>query len=264
MLAVLPAVLMLTATPQGPGRFTQKADDLKSVIRKLAVYTLPEKDDFETTDQWLARLPTYDTSKQFVLIESESSTIYDADDSTFTLWGPWMRPCEGGVQDLGWVRRTVGADSKVVRTYMASNSFGRKVKVTHKHIDRYSLDSLNLLLSTLTPMVDEKYGAELVDFNPNKPYTSDDGDEYRYLAAVFKVEPSQAKRLHKKLSCAIVVTFKGYLEAIADFDHYEATINDPVELTVKHHKAEARIVRMVFFDRSTKEIFMDVAVQPKW
>jgi hypothetical protein len=210
--------LSATALPAGFA-----GEDVATVYRS---YLVQPKGEFETTEQFEARKAAVEPALHALVVPGPSVS-YDADQGRFLVKVRTIQACDrAGCGPL----LTLRDDFELVRTYEASNAFGATVKVSEIRKD---------IWGALLP----KSGSLAIELG-------------------LAMEPSRAEQMKERLGMIALVRTgpeSGVVPLLANdedsgFEHEEATISSPRDVTTHYHLFRATPVGYWLFDRESGNV----------
>ena len=204
---------------------------------------IPERDQFETEQQFRKRLPApFDDKKvlYFVLpdaIDSVGERERDAIQFSYDLSAQklkvWSADLRGHAAEIGLVWKELGH-------YVGTNSFGVARDVKENEVHLYYLNILNT----------EKCSAL-------EPHVVNDTVTWRRFAVTVSLPPQEAKLVSKTARIVLGVTLPGYEYAEDGLsDHHMPTIDSPRESSWYTHSIDAYLVEMLLINRANGKVLV--------
>jgi len=224
-------------------KFTYKESDPKKVIDGIFRIKMPEKDEFETLENFKKRIPKMDTTIRYHF-PCSASTLYNIEDSTFTI------SILGFRYNIDHICLRIDFNETKNRTYIASNALGKKVKVVAYTQQEYFLDSINLDKIKLKTSSENKI-LTWIDYWKKTEY---DYETSYSIDINLKLIPEIAKKHSKNINTTVLTKFTGYFNRNYYDLKYEPKINNPIELTEEYYSIKAIIEKIYLYNAKTKEI----------
>ncbi len=210
-------------------------DDIESVVRKLVASGAGKKGEFETTAQFEARRNALIPDREYAFaIDRAINCEFDYDADTATMKAsidllPYLLEVASRHSTLLTV--TVKAVPRRTTTQVGTNSFGARGVFTSRLYDDFGVVISRSFFAWLRSFSDSPA------FVPISGLTVESQEDYEssrsyWLTFPFPLEPARAKVLKPNLRVVLVGTVLD-MQVYRNDTFSPATINDPMEVTVK-------------------------------
>lgn len=199
------------------------------------------RDQFETREEYDARLPKpFDNSQLFYFeVTQDSAYSYDIDRQRLTVFGgAFKSPDYREYKLTGLVPFSIHRKIDDKGSYEASNAYGKTVTVTKGYINDFFLHLINGKSLPAALKVPNKKSYE-----PSEQ-----------LALSVALPRDQAKEVAPRLALVCGVRFVSYAKSVMECTlSSKATISSPTELAVFAYGIDAQLVSLHIIDKQTKE-----------
>jgi len=245
--SVIALLILLNIPALSQIKFNKKLDSPSKIIDGIFKVKEPVKDEFETQEQFLKRLPIIDSTK-FYYFAIPCETLYNIEDST-------LRISFNNVNQFSNEKKVIiliASKETQNKSYKASNVYGREVKVDSYNFKEYYL----CYIFPKTIKIIYKGIEKIFDwFDCFKKYKASYCEENSFNI-VLEMLPNEAKKLSKNIEAAFKVNFNGKKEFSED--KIEAKINNPVEIYNETYYIDANIQEIYYYNKKTKELIFKV------
>ena len=222
---ILPLLMIQISLSQT--RFSDKIDNFDKKFSKFFAITIPEKDDYETQDEYQRRIPHWDASK-VICLELQLKVSYDVDQQT-------QKYCLG---DFGFCG---GGD---FRPFVCNINFGRSQEAPVKLI--YRITRIHIDSIAVHPSFDSAYTVIGDDFWANN-ITSDSNS----IEITRHIDPVRGKTLSKSLKAV------GYFR-LKDYDHRDVDFDSQSMGLLR--KIDGQIDKIVLYKTDDKMIVVSIQI----
>lgn len=200
-----------------------------SIVAAFAEFRVAPKGEFETTDEYEARLTRVPTGTYaFVIPPRYTTSAYDADTGLLTTTPDHMIPADGyGESAFAGIELSREDESK--RRYIGSNAYGASVQ-----IEEYRYQSLSLITN-----LDSVPSLSVAVPRAAAPQAK---QNTRVLVVVQLDEDSAMAEYHEHMGVA------------TGFRHEKPTFDDPEEVTINDYSVRAKVWEFWLFDRPTGRV----------
>lgn len=254
---------------QSVGAKSFKEDNPEKTINDIFKVKFPTKDEFETTEAFIKRIPEIDKDKKYIF-KGNTSTYFDIDNGIFSISIFPFEIDKSRKMFTDKITQRVDfkdvfsnckfrllSNQKKIKTYTASNAYGKKVKVTSYLTKKYYLDSLSIDSVRYSNGNSSKI---VCSDSIWKSLVTDSGNEI-YLFEIKLNLPTDIAKIHSdKIVPYFEVSFDSYFDRDIVTDNYEATIDDPVELNIEEYHVKAKLHKIHLQNSKTKEILSTIEI----
>ena len=238
----------------GQQKFAERLQNPSTVLAKIVNVNIPEKDEYETQEEYEQRIPKLDTAKEYAF-ELPIKTRYVIEDTSLDCSiGKLVLDYDGNYAIPGRFNWPIAEDLKTLSGYNGVNAFGRNVRVKSQLFRTYIL--INIPIDTIH-MVCIRNGDSAtlgpLDVEPMDEF----GQEYSSMYALKvhrQIECRLAKDFSQNLCAVAFVSFRGYDKITKETNHIEPTISSPTDLYTETFEIEAVIHKILLYRKDTKVI----------